>query len=419
MMTKKRWLLRLAALIFAAILLLGIGVAGGVLLERNVLAATPLPNTTADFQLIDEAWQTVLRHYVDRTAVTDQRLTYGAISGLIDGLGDTGHSRFLSPEMVQEQRNYTTGTFEGIGAYVESQNGYTVIVAPIDNSPAQKAGLQPGDIIIGVDGEDVTALSLEEVVQKVLGPADSQVTLTILTPSTGKERDVTVTRAKIELENVTWQQLPDTQIAHIRMSAFSEGVSQDLQKALTDVQAAGVQGVILDLRNNPGGLLSEAIDTASQFLPEGTAVLLREDAQGNRQTETAVSGGTGLDIPLIVLINQGSASASEIVAGALQDNHRATLLGETTFGTGTVLNEFGLSDGSALLLATEQWLTPSGRVIWHSGIVPDTVVPLSLDTQLLRPEAERQLTAAELANNADAQLLQAIQQLITEIKGQS
>ncbi|MCA9966239.1 MAG: hypothetical protein KC423_18445, partial [Anaerolineales bacterium] len=126
-----------------------------------------------------------------------------------------------------------------------------------------------------------------------------------------------------------------------------------------------------------------------------------------------------LDIPLIVLINQGSASASEIVAGALQDNHRATLLGETTFGTGTVLNEFGLSDGSALLLATEQWLTPSGRVIWHSGIVPDTVVPLSLDTQLLRPEAERQLTAAELANNADAQLLQAIQQLITEIKGQS
>ena len=418
-MTKKRWLLRLAALIFAAILLLGIGVAGGVLLERNVLAATPLPNTTADFQLIDEAWQTVLRHYVDRTAVTDQRLTYGAISGLIDGLGDTGHSRFLSPEMVQEQRNYTTGTFEGIGAYVERQNGYTVIVAPIDNSPAQKAGLQPGDIIIGVDGEDVTALSLEEVVQKVLGPADSQVTLTILTPSTGKERDVTVTRAKIELENVTWQQLPDTQIAHIRMSAFSEGVSQDLQKALTDVQAAGVQGVILDLRNNPGGLLSEAIDTASQFLPEGTAVLLREDAQGNRQTETAVSGGTGLDIPLIVLINQGSASASEIVAGALQDNHRATLLGETTFGTGTVLNEFGLSDGSALLLATEQWLTPSGRVIWHSGIVPDTVVPLSLDTQLLRPEAERQLTAAELANNADAQLLQAIQQLITEIKGQS
>ena len=418
-MTKKRWLLRLAALIFAAILLLGIGVAGGVLLERNVLAATPLPNTTADFQLIDEAWQTVLRHYVDRTAVTDQRLTYGAISGLIDGLGDTGHSRFLSPEMVQEQRNYTTGTFEGIGAYVESQNGYTVIVAPIDNSPAQKAGLQPGDIIIGVDGEDVTALSLEEVVQKVLGPADSQVTLTILTPSTGKERDVTVTRAKIELENVTWQQLPDTQIAHIRMSAFSEGVSQDLQKALTDVQAAGVQGVILDLRNNPGGLLSEAIDTASQFLPEGTAVLLREDAQGNRQTETAVSGGTGLDIPLIVLINQGSASASEIVAGALQDNHRATLLGETTFGTGTVLNEFGLSDGSALLLATEQWLTPSGRVIWHSGIVPDTVVPLSLDTQLLRPEAERQLTAAELASNADAQLLQAIQQLITEIKGQS
>ncbi|MCB9435348.1 MAG: hypothetical protein H6668_25580, partial [Ardenticatenaceae bacterium] len=128
-MTKKYWLLRLLWLIFAVIVLLGTGIVGGVLLERNVLAATPLPNTTADFQLIDEAWQTVLRHYVDRTAVTDERLTYGAISGLIDGLGDTGHSRFLSPDMVQEQHDYTAGEFEGIGAYVESQNGYTVIVA--------------------------------------------------------------------------------------------------------------------------------------------------------------------------------------------------------------------------------------------------------------------------------------------------
>jgi carboxyl-terminal processing protease len=413
MMVKRHWLFRFSLWLFVIVLLLGIGVVGGVVLERTVLAATPLPNTTADFQLIDEAWQTVLQHYVDRTAVTDKRLTYGAISGLIDGLGDTGHSRFLSPEMVQEQHDYTAGEFEGIGAYVETQNGYTVIVAPIDNSPAQKAGLQPGDIIVAVDGEDVTTLTLQEVVQKVLGPADSQVTLTILTPKTGETRDVTLTRAKIELENVTWQQLPGTEVAHVRISAFSDGVSQALGKALTEIQTAGLQGVVLDLRNNPGGLLSEAIDTASQFLPEGTAVLKREDAQKNVGTETAVSGGTGLDIPLVVLVNQGSASASEIVAGALQDNHRATILGETTFGTGTVLNEFSLSDGSALLLATEQWLTPSGRVIWHTGIVPDTVVTLPLDAQLLRPEAERQLTAAELQSSEDAQLLQAVQLLTT------
>lgn len=413
MTAKRHWFLRFILWLLAIVLLLGIGVVGGVVLERTVFAATPLPNTTADFQLIDEAWQTVLQHYVDRTAVTDKRLTYGAISGLIDGLGDTGHSRFLSPEMVQEQHDYTAGEFEGIGAYVETQNGYTVIVAPIDNSPAQKAGLQPGDIILAVDGEDVTALALSDVVQKVLGPADSQVTLTILTPKTGETREVTVTRAKIELENVTWQQLPGTEVAHVRISAFSDGVSQALEQALTEIQAAGLQGVILDLRNNPGGLLSEAIDTASQFLPEGTAVLKREDAQKNVKTETAVSGGTGLDVPLVVLVNQGSASASEIVAGALQDNHRATILGETTFGTGTVLNEFSLSDGSALLLATEQWLTPSGRVIWHTGIVPDTVVTLPLDAPLLRPEAERQLTAAELQSSEDAQLLQAVQLLAT------
>jgi carboxyl-terminal processing protease len=168
-------------------------------------------------------------------------------------------------------------------------------------------------------------------------------------------------------------------------------------------------GVVLDLRNNPGGLLSEAIRVASQFLPEGTAVLQRQDAQEDIKTETAVSGGAGLDIPLVVLINQGSASASEIVAGALQDDARAHLVGETTFGTGTVLNEFGLSDGSALLLATEQWLTPSGRVIWHEGIVPDTAVSLLTGTRFLSPEAERQLNAADLESSDDAQLLQALQ----------
>ena len=407
-MIRRKWLFVFLGLL-TAVLLLSAGLVGGFLLSRAVEAELPPIDAGSDFGLIEEAWQTIRANYVDRTAVTDQTFTYGAIDGIVTALGDTGHSRFLTPEMVKAQHEYTAGAFEGIGAYVESRDGAAVIVSPIDNSPAQAAGLLPGDIILAVNNEDVTLLSLNDVVQRVLGPAGTEVTLTIFTPATGETRDVTLTRAKIELQNVTWAQLPGTSVAHVRISAFSDGVGQDLQQALQDIQAADLNGVVLDLRNNPGGLLTEAINVASQFLPEGTAVLQREDAQGNVQTVTAVGGGTGLDIPLVVLINQGSASASEIVAGALQDNGRAQLVGATTFGTGTVLNEFDLSDGSALLLATEQWLTPSGRVIWHEGVVPDTAVALPIGTSLLGPEAERQLTAETLQNSEDAQLLQALQ----------
>jgi len=407
-MTLQKWR-RVLFLVLVGLVLVGLGMIGGIVLSQTAAAQLPQLDTGADFQLINEAWEIVRAHYVDRTAVTDQTFTYGAISGMVDALGDTGHSRFLSPQMVQEQHEYTAGEFEGIGAYVEYQDGATVIVAPFDNSPAQKAGLQPGDVIVAVDGQDVTGKTLPEVISLIVGPAGTEVTLSVFTPDTGDTRDVTVTRAKIELDNVTWAQLPGTNVAHVRVSAFSDGVSDDLKQALSDIQAAGLSGVILDLRNNPGGLLSEAIGVASQFMPKGTAVLQRQDAQGNVKIETAVSGGTGLDIPLVVLINQGSASASEIVAGALQDNERAPLVGETTFGTGTVLNEFDLSDGSALLLATEQWLTPSGRVIWHGGVEPDITVTLPLSATQLRPETERQLAPADLQTSEDAQLLRALE----------
>lgn len=397
------------------------GTVGGIVLDRTVLTAFVPPDNIPEeanpsFALIAEAWHTITDRYVDQTAVTTDRLTYGAISGMVDGLGDTGHSRFLSPEELKAQHDYNQGSFEGIGAYVEMRDGYTTIVSPIDNSPAQAAGLQPGDIILAVDGEDVTALPLNEVVQRVLGPAGTEITLTIFTPDTNETRDVTLTRARVELQNVTWQQLPGTTLAQIRIAAFSENVTKDLQQALKDIQAQELTGVILDLRNNPGGLLSESIGVASQFLPEGTAVLQRQDAQGQVKTEAAQAGGVALDIPLVVLINEGSASASEIVAGALQDNDRATLVGETTFGTGTVLNEFDLSDGSALLLATEEWLTPEGRLIWHQGIVPDTTIALENGEQPLLPEASRQMTAEELSNSSDAQLLQAIQTLTSNLQ---
>ncbi|MEJ2736828.1 MAG: S41 family peptidase, partial [Anaerolineae bacterium] len=402
-------------ILVAVVLFLGVGLAGGIVLDRQVLARSlPPDNVPADatpsFQLMAEAWNIINQSYVDRPAVQAQALTYGAVGGMVDALGDTGHSRFLSPEMVQAQHDFTNGQFEGIGAYVEMKDGHVVIVAPMDGSPAQQAGLQPGDVILKVDGEDVVGLPIDQVVGRILGPAGTSVTLTILTPETGQSREVTLVRAQIALQNLFWQQLPGTQIAHVRIVAFSKGVTDDLRQALGEIQQSGLTGIILDLRSNPGGLLSEAVGTASQFLVTGN-VLLEKDAQGEITPVAVQEGGLAPTLPLVVLTDAGTASASEIVSGALQDAGRALLVGETTFGTGTVLNEFDLSDGSSLLLATEEWLTPEGRLIWHHGIVPDVQVALPQGTAPLLPQAEAGMTEEQVRNSGDAQLLRALELL--------
>ncbi len=396
-------------------LILGAGFAGGVIADHFLIApaiasASGSPQPTGDLGLVNEAYGVIQQNYVDRTAVQQTPLEYGAISGMVDALGDTGHSRFLSPQMVQEENNYTSGSFEGIGAEVMEKNGNVVIVAPIDGSPAQKAGVKPGDIILKVDGNDVTGLTLQQVVNKVLGPAGTKVTLTLQNPTTQAIRDVTITRAKIVVQNVTWTMIPGTKIAHLRIAAFSQGVTNDLRLALNEIQAQGATGIVLDLRNDPGGLLDEAVGVTSQFVGTGNALLVK-NAQGQEQGIPVKSGGLALNIPLVVLINQGTGSASEIVAGALQDAKRGTLVGETTFGTGTVLNQFQLSDGSELLLATEEWLTPNGRVIWHKGIDPDQKVTLSTNVDPVVPEAEKSMTADQLKSSQDTQLLKAIQLL--------
>jgi carboxyl-terminal processing protease len=317
--------------------------------------------------------------------------------------------------MVQQQHSALQGEYEGIGAYLEVKDGHVVISAPVDGSPAQRAGLHPGDIILKVDDQNVADLPLDQVVGRILGPAGTQVTLTILDPKTGNTRDVTLERAKITIDNVTWQQLPGTTIAHVRISSFSEGVTQDLKDTLVEIQGQGITSLVLDLRSNPGGLLDEAVGVTSQFLGEGNVLLVR-DAQGKTSPVPVQSGGVALDIPMVVLVDQGTASAAEIVTGALQDAGRATVVGETTFGTGTVLQEFPLSDGSVLLLATQEWLTPKGRVIWHQGLEPDVTVALASDAEPLLPLTERGLTAEQLQGSSDAQLLRALE-LLPETSG--
>jgi len=407
----KRQLRRLGELGLVLLVLLT-GLAGGIVLDRQVLSvyAAPsniAPGATSSFQLIAQAWNLIQREYVDHLAAQPQRLTYAAISGMTDALGDTGHSRFLTPEMVKAEQDFAQGQFEGVGIEVQIKDSHLVVVAPLDGSPAQRAGLRPGDIILQVNGQDITGLPLDQIISRILGPAGTQVTLTIQDPSTGQTHDVTLTRAKITLRNVTWHRIPGTTIAHVRIAAFSQGVSSELHQTLSDLQQQGMTGIVLDLRDDPGGLLDESIGVASQFLSNGN-VLEEKNAQGQVKPMPVDHKYTASDLPIVVLINGGTASAAEITVGALQDAHRAKVVGEKTFGTGTVLNEFPLSDGSALLLATQEWLTPDGHVIWHKGLSPDVTVALPTNVTPTFPEAEQDMTSAQLRASSDTQLLQAL-----------
>ena len=390
------------------ILTLALGLIGGAALDRMAAGGIESFRAGSDFHLISEAWRIIQGAYVDHVAAQPRTMSYGAISGMVDALGDTGHSRFLSPEMVKELSAIQRNKFEGVGAEIQIKAGHVVITAPLDHSPAQRAGLRPGDIILKVDGNDITGLPLDQVVARISGPAGTPVTLTILDPLSGHTRQVALVRASITVHNVTWHQLPGSNVAHLRIASFGRGMTNDLCKALAEAEHGGRMGIVLDLRNNPGGLLSEAIGATSQFLKNGN-VLLVKDAHGTVKPIAVKPGGIATSVPLTVLVNGGTASAAEIMAGALGAAHRATLLGVTTFGTGTVLNEFALSDGSALLLAIEEWLTPAGQAIWHKGITPEIHVELPAEASPILPEEEQNMTAAQLQAGKDTQLLRALE----------
>jgi len=381
-------------------------VIGGIIIGW-ICAMGCASKNTLNLQLVGQATAVIQGNYVDRPALQRTTLTYGAISGIVDALGDSGHSAFLSPEMVTELRNEERGEFKGIGIEIQMKAGRVVVVAPLDQSPAQLAGLRPGDIVLKVNGQDISSWDLSRVVGQITGRAGTTVRLSLLDPVSGRQREVAVVRASIRVREVAWAQLPGTKFAHLRIESFNGNVSKDLHAALQEIHAAGMEGIILDLRNNPGGILDEAIASASEFLSGGNVVLIK-DANGKITPQPAKKGGLATTIPLVVLVNQGSASAAEIMAGALRDTRGADLIGETTFGTGTVLGQFNLSDGSALLLAIQEWLTPKGESFWHKGIVPQIEISLPEDVSPLLPENERTITPAQLESSNDRQLLRAL-----------
>ena len=388
------------------------GATAGAMLDRAVFAEVPQSQVGPDVQgldykLISQAWELIQEKYVDRAAVRSTKLTYGAITGMVNALGDTGHSSFLDPDMVGIESHYLHGNFSGIGAQIQIKNEHVVILAPMDGSPAEHAGLKSGDIIMQVDGKEIAGLPLEQVVTRIAGKAGTSVELTILNPKSGESRKVTIVRAKITVRNVTWASVPGTTLTDLRIAGFSEGVTKDVRMALRQIAGSGATGIILDMRDNPGGVFGEAVDTASQFLSSGT-VVLQKNSKGSMKAVPVQPGGLATTIPMVVMTNQGTASGAEIVAGALKDANRVRLVGEKTFGTGTVLQEFRLSDGSALLLAIAEWLTPAGHVIWHKGIDPDVRVSLPAEITPLYPEKVKGMSFSQLKARRDTQLLKAI-----------
>jgi carboxyl-terminal processing protease len=405
-----RWW-RAGGVLLAALALYAVGGITGWMLAatngRNAPAAA-----RADAPLLWQAWNLAETHYVNTAALQPKQMIYGAISGMLSALGDTDHTRFLTPEEVKQENSDLSGHFVGIGVQVDFKDGRPVVVAPLPNSPAQHAGLRAGDVILAVNNRDTAQMSQTEVAAAIRGPAGTSVQLLLLRPSTQSTFSVTIQRASIVQAAVTSDSFTvnGTSLVDIHITQFSANADAELRKTLQTANQEHVQGIILDLRDNPGGLLDQAISVSSEFLSGGN-VLLEEGRNGVKQPDPVKPGGLATKIPLVVLINQGTASAAEITAGAIEDHKRGPLVGATTFGTGTVLNNYSLSDGSEVLLGTEEWLTPNGTQIWHHGIVPTQPVALPANVAPLYPDAETDLTGQQILQSSDAQLVKAIQDL--------
>ncbi len=344
-------------------------------------AVTPSPtpaNLKEAFGIVWEAWD-ILQEEFYGTLPSPREAAYDAIRGIVYHLGDP-FTNFFTPEEAKRFAEDMSGHFEGIGAIVrQAEGGGILIVKPFKDSPAWKAGIKRGDIIIAVDGEDITQMSLEEAVMLVRGPAGSKVTLTIVRKGEEKPFDVEVTRSRIEIPTVESKMLPDD-IAYLQLTSFTDNSPKLVRKALESLLKQHPKGLVFDLRGNGGGYLDAGIAIGSEFIDSGD-ILIEKFKDGREKHYKVKSGGIAHDIPLVVLVDGGTASASEIVAGAIQDHKRGVLIGEKTFGKGSVQSLERLSDGSELKVTIAHWFTPNGRAIHGKGLTPDIVVKMTTEDE--------------------------------------
>lgn len=325
-----------------------------------------------------EAWNLVHENYVDQP-VDDVALMQGAISGMMDALGDK-HSSYMNPEDYKSANESLEGEYEGIGAYVDTTTEYLTITSPIPGSPAEAAGLLPGDQVIAIDGEDMTGVDAEVARLKVLGPAGSTVVLTVFREGEAEPLDFTIQRAKITIASASGKML-ENDIAYVQVTTFGSRTTPELLAVLQELMAQNPKGIILDLRNNGGGYLQTSVEVASQFVDSGV-IMYEQYGDGSRDTYEALPNGLATDtnIPMLVLINEGSASASEIVAGALQDLGRAKLVGTVSYGKGSVQNWIPLTgENGAVRITIAKWLTPNEHTIHEIGLTPDYAVDMTVE----------------------------------------
>jgi len=320
--------------------------------------------------------QLIREKYVDADKTSYDKLMQNAMRGMLAGLDP--FSSYMDAKLYSRMRNETSGKkFGGLGIYIAIKNGRLIVNAPVHDGPAFKAGVRPGDIILYVDGEPANGLSEQECFKMLKGPAGSKVKLTIYRPAEKATKEITVTRDYISSASVKWAMMPDN-IGYVRVSLFNKPLAEELDRALEDLKKKGMTALVLDLRNNPGGLLTAAVEVCSRFLEAGELVVFIQGREkGDRHDYFALDCPKYTHIPMAILVNGNSASAAEIVSGCLQDHKRAALIGETTFGKGSVQSIIQLSDGSAVRLTTAKYYTPSERVIHERGIDPDISLPIS------------------------------------------
>jgi len=364
----------------------------------------------ADYALYQQALQIVKQNFVGRASITDQQLVYGAILGMVNSLGDTGHSTFLTPAEYAAFEASLSASVAGIGVLLSGNNGVFTVDKVIAGSPAAAAGVKAGDQITAVNGASTTSMTFDEVGTAIRGTAGTKVTISVIHLGATTPVDITITRANVVVPLVGWGIVPGTHIADIALSEFSTGASDEVETAITAAQKAGATSIILDLRGNPGGYASEAQEVASEFMSSGI-VYIQQDANGNDTDVKVDPKQPHTKLPLVVLVDHDSASSSEIVAGALQDSGRAKIVGVATFGTGTVLQQFTLSDGSVIFLGTSWWLTPDGHRIFGVGITPNQVIAMPVTALPIDPTTLGTMTVTHLDASGDAQLLAAVKDL--------
>jgi carboxyl-terminal processing protease len=366
------------------------GVIGAVLAVNLLIGAKvyskssdspPKDSVYPNLKLYSEVMEKVRRDYVDGTNLTYQDLVYGSLKGMINELDP--HSEFLDPDKYKDLQSDTEGHFGGLGIVIAMKDNFVTVVAPMEDTPGFKAGILSGDRILKINGKSTENMTLQDAVKLLRGDPNTEVSMSLMRPSSGQIKDYKLMRAVITVDMVKDINgkkdfpLGDNKIGYIRLVQFGEKTSDDLEVALNKLKSEGMQALVIDLRWNPGGLLDQAVEVCEKFLPRGQLIVSTEGRNSSQDSKHRASGrGDELHgMPIVVLVNLGSASASEIVSGCLQDLHRAIILGEKTFGKGSVQSIIPLDDGSALRLTTAKYYTPSHKVIHEVGITPNIVVP--------------------------------------------